>query len=306
MNKLFSLGLALFSLHAQLGYAFSTKQTYTLLNDPIDVVIPAIKKDLDTLDQCIDAIKRYGQNIRNVYVISPEKITDKAIWVDEKVFPFDTYSIALAIYNNEVQAKRYYAKPNRLGWIMQQLFKLYAPFIIKGISSNILLLDSDTIFLRPVSFMNERNEPLFNPGIRGHRPYYDHAKRLIPTFYNVFKKKYFGISHHMLIQRAVMQSLFDTIVAHNKMEPWKAICKHMKIEPSGDVINVGLSEFEIYFNYIFATTHQAHIRKLTWANVASLNAIERYRSAGYHYISNHSYMRDPSSRPWWVAPVGKW
>ncbi len=286
--------------------AFEKMRSYKLLDEPIDVVIPAIKKDLETLDLCIEGIKENGKSIRNIYVISPEPLTTKATWIDEKSFPFSFYDIAFAIYKNEVKAKAYLAKPgNRIGWIYQQLMKLYAPFVIKGISSNILLLDSDTIFLSPVSFLNELNEPLFNPAPGRHKPYFDHAAKLIPGFKRVFDE-HSGISHHMLIQKSVIEALFETIELHNHMQPWEAICHHMFVEPSGDVINVGLSEFEIYFNYIFATTKQAHIRILEWANVASLKAMQRYRAAGFHYISCHEYMRNPSPENWWNPPIGKW
>lgn len=284
--------------------ASETKTKYQLAHEPIDVVIPAIDKDLDTLDTCIEGISKYGESIRKVYVVSPKRLTTKAVWIDEKKFPFSFFDVAFAIYRNEEKARAYLAKPgNRIGWIYQQLLKLYAPFVIDGISSNILLLDADTVFLNPVSFLNERYEPLFNPGIGHHIPYYDHAKKLLPNFKPVFSN-HSAISHHMLIQRSVMEALFETIRLHNHTEPWKAICHHIAVEASGNIINVGLSEFEIYFNFIFSTTKQAHLRILKWANVSSLNAIERYRNEGYHYISCHHYMKNPATRPFWNPPIG--
>ncbi len=281
---------------------------FQFLNEPIDVVIPAISKDIETLDLCIEGIKKNGKSVRNVYVVSPEPLTAKATWVDEKDFPFSKYDVAFAIYKNQEKAKAYLAKPgNRIGWIYQQLLKLYAPLIIKGVSSNVLLLDSDTIFLNPVSFLNERFEPLFNPGISHGKQYFVHAKKVIPGFKKFFRK-HSGITHHMLVQKNVMESLFATIKLHNQnMDPWKALCHHIDREASGDVTNLALSEFEIYFNYIFAATNQAHIRTLRWANVSSLASMERYKAEGYHYISCHTYMKKGRApRQFWFKPIGKY
>ena len=67
---------------------------------------------------------------------------------DEKIFPFTHESIALEIFENNNKALTYLNKSNnRIGWIFQQLIKLYANFIIPNISSNMLILDADTIFL---------------------------------------------------------------------------------------------------------------------------------------------------------------
>ena len=136
------------------GQGFGINQHYEFTNEPIDVVIPSVEKDLETLDLCIEGIKQHGKSIRNIYVVSDKPLMRKAIWFDEKKYPFSKYAIAFEIFQDEKKARAYLKDPiNRTGWILQQLLKLYAPFIIPGISSNILLLDSDTIFLKPVSFL---------------------------------------------------------------------------------------------------------------------------------------------------------
>ena len=43
----------------------------------IDVVIPAHKKDIDTLDLCIDGIRKNVKDVRRIIVVSKEKLTDK-------------------------------------------------------------------------------------------------------------------------------------------------------------------------------------------------------------------------------------
>lgn len=268
------------------------KIMFQLKNEPIDVVIPSIEKDLPTLDLCIDGIKKNCVGIRDIYVVSKNKLTEKAIWIREDLYPFNKELVASAVFTNIDQREKYYTKNpnNRIGWIYQQLLKLYAPFVIPGISSNVLIVDSDTIFLNTTSFLNAACEPLFNPGSEYHEPYFEHASKLIPGFKRVMAVS--GISHHMLFQRPVLESLFDRVEKHHRVEFWKAYCQC----GCGENLVAGkgspCAEYEIYFNYILATTNQAHVRELKWENVRSLKNIDQYKMNDYHYISAHTYMRD--------------
>ena len=96
------------------------------------------------------------------------------------------------------------------GWYYQQLLKLYALYAIPKISSNVLCLDSDTVFLNPVSFISEEGGSLFNPGYEYHKPYFEHIARFVPGLKKVYPK-YSGISHHMLFQKPIMDDLFADV-----------------------------------------------------------------------------------------------
>ena len=88
----------------------------------------------------------------------------------------------------------------QVGWYYQQLLKLYAAFVIPDISSNVLIVDADTIFLNPVHFLNAQHAGLYNPGTEYNPPYFEHAAKLIPNFKKLFPQ-HSGISHHMLFQK---------------------------------------------------------------------------------------------------------
>jgi hypothetical protein len=66
------------------------------------------------------------------------------------------------------------------------------------------MLDADTVFLNPVSFLNITNAGMYNPGDEYHLPYFKHATKLIPGFYK-YHPQYSGISHHMIFQRPVIE-----------------------------------------------------------------------------------------------------
>lgn len=268
------------------------KNEYTLSKKPIDVVIPATKKDVASLDFCINGIKKNCKQVRRVIVVSPERYTTKAEWHDEKKYPFSKYEIALFLNRGDVDlARQYMEEPHsRLGWYYQQLLKLYAPFVIPEISSNVLIIDADTIFLRPVQFIGKNGEGLYNPGSEYFEFYFWHLERLLPGYKKLFSD-YSGISHHMLFQKPVLKDLFAIVENQHQVEFWKAFCQC--VEPKY-LRAAGASEYEIYFNFVFARTDKVKIRELKWANappVESMGTFElsKYRQEGYHYISCHKY-----------------
>ena len=61
----------------------------------IDVVIPAHKKDLATLEYAIDGIRKNIADVRRIIVVSKEKYTDKAEWFDEALYPFLTQKLVI-------------------------------------------------------------------------------------------------------------------------------------------------------------------------------------------------------------------
>lgn len=262
---------------------------YPFTTEPIDVVIPAHEKDLPTLELVIQGIRSNGANIRRIIVVSARKFTESAEWFDEAHFPFSKYDIAYEILmHNEREAKKFITSSNsRIGWIYQQFLKLYAPFVIPNISSNVLILDADTIFLRHVAFQDESGAPLFNVGEEYTPQYFEHAQKVIPGFKKKFSK-YSGICHHMLFQRCVLEDLFKTISSTHNLEPWRVMCRSIE---RYYLNQSSMSEYEMYFNFLFSRSEQGKIRMLKWNNFGDLRRIQEYGPLGYDYVSCHSYRR---------------
>ena len=287
-NYLFLGIVFLFLLSTASGWS-----DYRFSKEPIDVVIPATKKDIISLNDCIRGIKKFGKGIRRVIVISSMKYTDEAEWYDEKGYPFSKMDIACQLNNeNAVQGQNYFLEPHsRCGWYYQQLLKLYAPYVIPGISSNVLVLDSDTIFLRPVEFIGKQAAGLFNPGTEYHKVYFEHMARLLPGYKKIYEA-HSGISHHMLFQKPVLDDLFSVVENLHQIPFWKAFCQ--AVDPQ-HLRASGASEYEIYFNFVFAHSQKVKIRKLNWLNAPPLDILgkeqfKKYRKKGYHYVSCHKYL----------------
>lgn len=267
----------------------SAKKIYPFANDPIDVVIVAHPKDTSTLNLCIEGIKRNCDAVRRVIVVSASCLTTKAEWFNEADYPFTKHDISLRIgRGDEKRTKLFLALHGRkrgIGWYYQQLLKLYAPYVIPDISSNVLVIDADTIFLNPVNFLTDSHAGLFATATKIKDRYINHAKRLVPG-YKRANPRFFSVCHHMLFQKPIMDDLFNLVEKHHGKAFWEAFCDCV------DLNEGGASEYEIYYSFAFSMTNQVKIRQLKFANTPYLNQIENYRKKGYHFASFHSYMRD--------------
>jgi len=239
---------------------------------------------------CIKGIKENCKEVRRVIVVSTDKYTNSAEWFDEKNYPFDKNDIGVYLNGGDVEKARAYvsSSKSRVGWYYQQLLKFYAPFVIDGISSNVLLLDSDTIFLKTVKFTNSSGGGVYNTGIENTESYFEHADKLSAGKIKKIYHKYSGICHHMLIQRCVLDDLFSMVESIHQQDFWKAFCSCVD---KADLNRSGASEYEIYFNFVFSQTNQVEIRQLKWKNLFfNPRDLRRYKKKGYDYVSCHTYI----------------
>lgn len=267
--------------------AQTVKQNYPLTDEPIDVVIVTHPKDKDTLEECIEGLKKNGKNFRRFIIVSSEKLSENAEWVDEKDFPFSKEDVALKIARGSSRKAAVFFKGHYTpGWYYQQLLKLYSVFLIPGISSNVLVVDSDTIFMNPVEFMNEQNGGLFCVGTKRVMPaYFAHAARLVPGYKRINPEVY-SVCHHMLFQRPILEDLFRVVEEYHGVPFWEAFCQCVDKKK-----NSGASEFEIYYNFALTHTDQVAIRELKWKNSSEIGQKDQFEKNGFHYVSFHTYMR---------------
>jgi Family of unknown function (DUF6492) len=266
------------------------KIEYQLSTEPIDIVMPCAPKDKDTLEVCIRSLHDCSKNIRRVIVISKEPMTNLAEWYDEKNYPFSLRDVIVEIFHgDESAADAFIAKPaSRATWIFQQFLKLYAPFVIPGVSSNVLIVDADCFFLNPIEFISPEGVPIFNTATEYMEPYFKHAERLLPGLRRVYRE-YSGICNYMLFQKPILEDLFQLIQEKHGVEAWKALCRcidHEELDKSC------LSEYEIYFNFVLLRTNQCRITPLLWDVSCNWNNHQAYRNAHYVYITCHRWLRD--------------
>ena len=240
-----------------------------------DIVICYGPNYKNIINQMIEHTKKNVIGYRNIYIISYDKNIkiDGCITIDENIFPFN---------------KKYienYINPDRSGWYLQQLLKLYAIFVIDNILDNVLIIDCDTVFYKPTVFF-ENNIPLYNYGYEYNEPYFEHMKILHPSLKKMDKNKS-GICHHMVFQKQILIEIFTLIESHHKKLFYEVF-----IENSRRDICSSASEYELYFNYLLQYVNKDlyKIRELKYINYNS-NMVNNSDKDNYDYISYHWYIK---------------
>jgi hypothetical protein len=260
-----------------------------------DIVILVGPHDINIIHDQIIFTKKNIIGYRNIYIVTNISIFDNSIFeksifdnsifennnikiINESIFPFNINTIA-----------KYHGLINRNGWYLQQLIKLYAGSVIPNILSTYLVIDCDTFFLKPTTFI-ANNKYLFNPGTEYHKPYFEHMKKLHPLLIKS-NKNYSGISHHMIFDNYYLVKLFNMIEQHHNNNKlfWEIFLEEV-IEKN----HSGASEYEIYFNYMqIYHSDIIEIRKLNWQNTnqnPSQN-LNHFSNSNIDYVSYHWYSR---------------
>ena len=267
-----------------------------------DVVICHGPHDNPILKQNILHTRRNVRGFRQIYIITHDRAL-KAVpgcrVYHESIFPFQMADIAAYIK----------ATNGRQGWYLQQLLKLYAGQVLPDLAAYYLVIDCDTLFLKPTHFFSKGGMPLYNVGQEYHLPYFQQMQRLIPGLTKQIKGS--GICHHMLFSTAVLGDMFRKVVekekeGSNAKEFWRAFLQ--AVEPS--LYNKsGASEYELYLNYLVKyKPGQYKIRLLPWQNglrgmqsgamqSGAMQSGGMQRGADYAYSSQHWHER--GNKPRW-------
>lgn len=259
-----------------------TDNKYNSKNLPIiDVLIPAIDRDLDVLKHTIIALKRYSKNnIANIFIVSPYSISIKdfatkngCIYIHE-----DSVTDILKkdiLYNVDGQ--------DRSGWLYQQILKLNWNKISKN--NYCLVFDADTILVRPQTFVDGK-KIIFNCSDEYHSVYFKTIKKLLG-----FKPKYplSFVSHYMLFERDSTLGMKKHIELITGIGWEKSIIQNTDIKEMS-----GFSEYETYGNYMLKY-HKKNVDLNYWYNQSfsklKSNSIEsviedsrnKFKSISFHW-----------------------
>jgi Family of unknown function (DUF6492) len=214
----------------------------------VEVVIPAVEKDLETLPYAIEGVRKNLQHpIKRIWVVAPDcpsvrQISERlgVCFIDEaKVAPLRRDEIHYVV-----------AGKDRSGWLLQQLIKLNADCIVE--TDHLLVLDADTVLIRPCRLEIGGRSVLYAAD-EYHRPYYEAYERLLgkrPGSLLSF------VCHYMLFERSVLSRLRDAIERRSG-KPWAAAIAGTidKNEASG------FSEYETYGNFYYELSPGTLLRR---------------------------------------------
>jgi len=253
----------------------------------IDLVYPCHSKDISTIDICIKYARLNIQNLNNIYVVSKTKLTDNAIWISEDAFPF-TFQDMIDVIGDHWRTGWYYA-----GWI-----HLQSSICIPNILDNVLISDADTVFIRPVSFIDDEGKALFNLSPSDGTPlYFEHMNKLIPGLTPQIKPPWSGVAHHILMNKTILKHMMNVAEEKHGIPFWKAwinvtlesykssSCEH---NPNKHRDGPGrATSYELYFNYAMKYFPDS-------VKVRKLDSIMSYK--GFLNVKNDNYKEAEGSR----------
>ena len=227
----------------------------------IDVIIPAHEKDLITLDLCIENVKKYVKGVKEVYVISKDKLTDNATWYPEDKLPFSLSDVASKI-----------GKHWRVGWYFADILEGYASVAVKGNSTHTLILDADTVFLRPVGLVENGKVCLNTSPTDGTIVYDEWVTKIIPGLEKQNKNS--GVTHWVLQDNKIVKEMVSEIESIHGKPFWEA-CLDVTLQKYNCLTDNNhktcpgkMACFELYFTYAL----QKHPDKVMVKNQHSILA----------------------------------
>lgn len=246
----------------------------------IDVLIPAIEKDLGTLPLVIDAVRKYVKHpIGEIIIVAPwkQRILDLC---SRKGCRFVNEDTVLPITKKDIhyQSKTW----DRTGWLYQQLLKLNGDTLSS--SKYYMVIDADTVLIRPHVF-KVGDKTVFYCRNWSQNEYFNTYRKLMGR--NRSARLSF-VTHYMLFEKSKVKQLKQAIESKHNTSWYSAIMKSMNRSKQ-----FAFSEFETYGNFLYSSSANKMILKpalnkslhlsnsqITPSRMSSL--AKRYRSISLH------------------------
>ncbi|MDP1625098.1 MAG: DUF6492 family protein [bacterium] len=202
----------------------------------VDVVVPTVAKDFGLIKSSIASLALMDHNVGSVYIIAPRSNEIETFCVENKYTYVDEDALLPGVRNrihhiiNGIDLR---------GWIFQQLLKYSATDIVK--TGKFIVLDSDTILLRPHAFIQDEKHVFFQST--------EWNQEYFKSFYSIFTEK---APHRTSLVSHMM--LFDVVRLTEMKREIESI--HGKIWHDSILSAIDLSkhscfsEYETYANWI--------------------------------------------------------
>ena len=218
----------------------------------IDVLIPAIERDLNVLEYCITNLRKHSLNpIGNIYIVAPNTSLIKKFAVLNSCQYVDERTVS-SVMKSKIDYK--FDIFDRSGWLFQQILKLNWNKVSKN--KYCLIFDSDTILTSPHLFVND-NIIRFNCSDEYHKAYFETFNKMFG-----FKANYnlSFVSHYMLFERETTRMMKSEIENYSGLNWEEAILKYCNYNNIS-----GFSEYETYANYMLKR-HRRMMKINYWYN----------------------------------------
>lgn len=261
-----------------------TRRQSVLSELPIDVLIPAVDKDLAILPHAIDGVRENLKHpIKRIIVVAPFSVGIERV-CQKKGCEFVWEDSVLPIIRGDIN---YTVKDlDRSGWLFQQFLKWCGDSLCS--EEHYLVLDADTILLRPQVFEIDGKLVLLHSD-EHHQPYWDIYRRLFGM--DALSQQSFT-SHHMLYHKIRIRELKEQIETKYHDSWWNAILKTIDRSEGA-----AISGYELYGQWMLQNYPNEIIREY-WFNrmlrrsqLGDLNRIKGRLASKYRSVTFHSHMQ---------------
>jgi Family of unknown function (DUF6492) len=275
----------------------------------IDVVIPVAPKDYPKLERSLLGILENSRTpIRGVFLIAADDsalkylnadLSPKVSVVKEREMPFTKRDIAGLLEERGATA-------NQASWYYQQLLKFYVFQVIRGLGDDVLILDADFIFSKPLHFLTEDGRAILSRGYpfkwllntreyptRVEHIHADFARRFVVGWEPV--DPFSGMHHHMVFQRDILAELFDVVEREHQQPFWRAFVGNLRLEKWN-----AASEYVIYYHFARARhSDRVVVRDLKTCDILhdseeggdALEELDRqFRSGNFDAVGCHAFL----------------
>jgi hypothetical protein len=241
----------------------------------IDIAIPCHKKDFDNLHLVIQgAIANIKNPIGKMVLITPEQFSPELetmfpyckVLTDESLLSEDIFKVI----NGSVPQKR-------RGWIVQQVIKFQIAIQSDEVAT--LILDSDTILLKPRTWLNREGIQILCVADNYHLPYKVHQRKVFGWQNSILS----FVTHHQLMKRDSLRGIFGQ--NGESLLQWINLADFSEFS--------AISEYDTYGEWMLSNKpHEVALAK--WNNTPlridpnKTSYVEIKNTFGhYHSISNH-------------------
>lgn len=225
----------------------------------IELVFVSTRKDFDILVNSLSfAVKALSQyQISQIRIIVPANdFNDCAQLFLDSALPIRVIDETTLVSNLQFQllTKTF---SNRNTWVLQQLLKVQAVRTSK--SESVLILDSDTILLRPRPWFDNTGKQILMPSYEFNPYYYDFLHTL--GLSNRIPEHTF-ISHHMLMQ----PDIFNRILREIHLENFEDFINYCCTKADISVQSPLCIEYELYGQYLNNNLPESRFLS-RWSNI---------------------------------------
>lgn len=244
---------------------------------PLTIVIPAVEKDAEVLAHCLRSVRdQVTDVVAAVWVVAPESARLRQL-AREAGADFILEDEILPRPARELKTR---------GWVLQQFIKFNACHRVT--TADYLVLDADTVFLRPQRFIrrgrallrySDQYELLYN---RSLELIFGHRRRYPVSF----------VTHHQVFGASLVRDLLALIEQRFGKTWWEAILHEVD---QGHPVS--FSEYEMYGHFIMEHPHRRNQIKLEYwrgldrdtSEVGALAEIRASAPPGTNSVSFHKH-----------------